>query len=111
MGINPQKLSQAQKMANDYGILKNGSLQGSADMAKDIIAKNGGKEVLDKALEKANNPFVKMALGKLGISNEMLNSAVAEIKGIGSNAPINSKVPMKEEQSNSLMDRLNKLGK
>lgn len=99
------------KLASSYGIINNGELTGSKELFKKVVDKNGGQGTLNKALQKANNPLVKMGLKKLGIDEATLNNAVQEIKGVtGSNKESMTNTPTTTNTGvNEVLNRLNNL--
>ncbi|MEG1597709.1 MAG: hypothetical protein RRY22_04945 [Bacilli bacterium] len=107
IGINSQKISEVEKMANKYGLFDtSGNINGSLNVAKKVIEDNGGMGIVENAIKKANSPILKSFLGKMGINTDMINNAVNELKTM--NNDINENKGLNSGVSN-ITNRLNKL--
>lgn len=110
LGMDRKKVNQVMEMAKNYGIIENGELRGDVKKAREIINDNGGTGIIEKALTATNNPLVKMGLRKIGISDDIINSAVNEIKSVTGKGELpNCKISDKPVVSNDLTDRLSRL--
>ncbi len=109
LGISKTKIEEVKKLAQKYGLISNGDLVGSGAMAKNILSENGGVPLLDKALEKAKNPLIKMGLKKFGITDEVLNEAVSELKSVTNYKTETKQESSTDEKHNSITERLAKL--
>lgn len=81
LGVSQEKIQEAMTLANKYGIVQNGNVVGDFNTAKSVISENGGLGILDKALNLSKNPLIKIGLKKIGMSDELINGAVDELKG------------------------------
>ncbi|MEG2831725.1 MAG: hypothetical protein RR923_02990 [Bacilli bacterium] len=79
--MSQEKIQEAMTLANKYGIVQNGNVVGDFNTAKSVISENGGLGILDKALNLSKNPLIKIGLKKIGMSDELINGAVDELKG------------------------------
>lgn len=64
MGIGQDKIQQALQISKNYSKDVNG--------LRKVINDNGGRNFLDKALNFANNPLVRVGLGKIGVTPEVI---------------------------------------
>lgn len=71
LGIGQDKINQAQKMMSNY----------SSDMSglRKVINDNGGTDFLNKAIQFSNNPLVKVALRKVGVTDELIESVKKDL--------------------------------
>ncbi|MFI3171717.1 MAG: hypothetical protein R3Y09_06600 [Clostridia bacterium] len=107
--MNQSKVNEAIGMAKKYGVIQNGELTGTADIAKKIINENGGTGTFGKAINYANNPLVKMGLKKLGIDDDTLKGAISELNGSSGSIPHSNAQNGSVVSNSSLSDRLNRL--
>ena len=71
LGLNNQRINQAVNLSKNYSQ----DLQG----LKKAVESCGGMNTVNRALEFAENPLVKMGLGKLGINTATLHSIKNEL--------------------------------
>lgn len=93
MGIGQDKINQALQMSNNYSKDING--------VRKLINENGGTGFLNKALEYYNNPLVKMALNKIGVTQELVESVKRDL-GVGS-------TPSQSTNTNDILTKLKHL--
>jgi hypothetical protein len=79
-GLKSDVVDKTIQLAQQHGVIQNGEFVGSKEAFQSIVNANGGKSVLNKGLEKLNNPLVKGALKLAGIdidkAKDAINSAV-----------------------------------
>ena len=67
LGIKSGTVDSVLKTAESLGVIKDGKLDGSAELFRTIVNCNGGRDALGRGLRKLDNPFVRAGLAMLGL--------------------------------------------